>query len=196
MIKRPKVPERLRPWVGALRSRDERLDLLWELRRRARGAPGLPERPIDRLLVICLGNICRSPFGERYLANACPRLSVRSAGFGAADGDPAPNEAVCVAREFDIDLTRHAARRMTRDDAEWADLIVAMSGRHYAMMAERWPEHLGKIRMLGDFLDTAPHVIPDPWGQPAAAFRTVYAQIVRAGERLAIDLEATRGGGR
>ena len=186
------IRRRLRPLIEILRSSDARRDLRWELRRRVRGEPSLPEGPIRNVLVICLGNICRSPFAERLLAAVCPDLHVRSAGFEARDGDPAEPDAIRVASEFGVDLSDHAAHRITLADLAWADLIVGMTGRHCGMLQDRWPEHAPKHRLLGDFLAASPHAIADPWGCAAAEFRLVYRQIQLATTRLSACLATER----
>lgn len=163
-----------------LRSAEERQDLWWELGRRRAGEPALPGPRIERVLVVCYGNICRSPFAERLLARDGSGLEVRSAGFEAGDGAPAEPEAIRVAAEFGIDLSDHAARRMRREDVEWADLILGMTGRHHAMLRARWPERADRLRLLGDFLPQAPYALADPWGCPPEVFRAVYARIERA----------------
>lgn len=185
-----RIRARLRPLAEILRYSDARRDFLWELRRRREGEPSLPEGPVRNVLVVCLGNICRSPFAEHLLAAKCPQLIVRSGGFQARDGDPAEPDAIRVAVEFGADLSAHRARRITREHVEWADLIVGMTGRHHKMVRDRWPEHAPKVRMLGDFLDTPPHAIADPWGCPEAEFRSVYRQIRVATTRLSACLAA------
>lgn len=182
------------PVWRALRSRDERRDLVWEIRRRLGGEPRLPTGPVERVLVVCYGNICRSPFAERWLARSCPAIEVRSAGFEAGPGVPAEPEAIRVAAEFGVDLTDHAARRMSAEDVAWADLIVGMTGRHVGLVADRWPEGAARVRLLGDYLEVAPYGLEDPWGCPPEAFRAVYSRIVRAGSRLATRLDETRRG--
>lgn len=166
--------------LRCLRSADERQDLWWELRRRGTGEPLLPGPRIERVLVVCYGNICRSPFAERLLARACAGLEVRSAGFEAGEGDPAQPDAIRVAAEFGIDLSDHAARRMRREDVDWADLILGMTGRHHAMLHARWPERADRLRLLGDFLSGPPYALEDPWGCPPEIFRAVYRRIERA----------------
>lgn len=182
----------LRRPIGAalrlLRSVDERRDLVWELRRRAGREPALPAAPIRRVLVVCYGNICRSPFAERLLARACPGLEVRSAGFAAGQGDPAEPLAIAVAAEFGIDLADHAAHRLDRATADWADLVVGMTGRHHGMVLDRFPDRVERVRLLGDYLPAAPFGLEDPWGRPAEAFRAVYGRIEAANARLAEQL--------
>jgi protein-tyrosine phosphatase len=175
---------RLAPIARLVRSADERRDQWWELRRRLSGVPSLPETEVRNVLVVCFGNICRSPFAERLLARARPQLVVRSAGFEARNGDPAEPNAIVVAAEFGVDLSDHAAHRIAEVDVAWADLIVGMTGRHHAMLRDRWPAHASKTRLLGDFLEAPPHRLIDPWGCPPEAFRAVYARIVDATGRL------------
>ncbi len=184
------IRRKLRPLVQILRSSDERRDAFWELRRRVGSEPSLPEPRIRNVLVVCLGNICRSPFAERLLATECPRLLVHSGGFEARDGAPAESDAIRVAAEFGVDLSDHAAHRITIADLEWADLVVGMTGRHHYTVRDRWAAHTPKVRLLGDFLEAPPHAIADPWGCPEAEFRNVYSQIRLAIERLSARLTA------
>lgn len=174
------IRRRLSPVARLLRSADERRDLWWELRRRSAGVPALPAPAVRNVLVVCFGNICRSPFAERLIARDCPQLVVRSGGFEAREGDPAEADAIRMAVEFGIDLSDHAAHRLSADDAAWADLIVGMTGRHHGMLRDRWPAHAAKVRLLGDFLPTPPFGIVDPWGCPPEVFRAVYTRIVQA----------------
>lgn len=162
--------------------------------RRTRGEPELPSPPVRHVLVVCLGNICRSPFAERLLARERPGLVVRSAGFEARDGDPAERNAIEVAREFGIDLRDHAARRLSERDLVWADLVIGMTGRHQGMLRDRWPAYAGKLRLLGDFLEAPPHGLEDPWGETPEVFRAVYGRIEAAAARLAHRLPARSDG--
>lgn len=175
-----------------LRSADERRDLYFELRRRAGGEPDLPAQPIRRVLVVCYGNICRSPFAERLLARACPELEVRSAGFAAGGGDPAEPLAIEVAREFGIDLRDHVATRLDRPGVDWPDLVLGMTGRHRGMVLDRWPDRVERVRLLGDYLEAPPFGLEDPWGHPADVFRSVYQRIALATDRLCDRLVARR----
>lgn len=184
------IRRRLSPVARLLRSGDERRDLWWELRRRSGGVPALPTPAVRKVLVVCLGNICRSPFAERLIARDCPGLVVRSGGFEAREGDPAEADAIRMATEFGIDLSDHAAHRLTAEDAEWADVIVGMTGRHHGMLRDRWPTQAAKMRLLGDYLPAPPFAIVDPWGCPPETFRAVYTRIVQAADPLSALLGA------
>jgi len=113
-----------------------------------------------------------------------PHLEVRSSGLAATAGDAAQPGALRVAREFGVDLSDHSARRFDTEAMEWADVILAMQGRHPASIRRTWPRSTSKVRLLGDFLYTKPYAIEDPWGHEDAVFRSVFTRIVQANERI------------
>jgi len=88
------------------------------------------------LLVLCTGNICRSPMAEGFLRNAletrfgvgAPRVA--SAGTQGWEGSGAQPESVRAAGEREIDIADHVARRLTRSQISGADLILTMAGEH------------------------------------------------------------------
>ncbi|VDZ89757.1 tyrosine phosphatase [Lelliottia amnigena] len=66
----------------------------------------------NKILVVCVGNICRSPTAERLLKNYQPNLIVESAGLGALVGKGADERATNVAQEHDLSLDGHVARQV------------------------------------------------------------------------------------
>jgi protein-tyrosine phosphatase len=169
---------------------DLRRDALHEWRRRLRGQPELPAGPIRTVLLICHGNICRSPFAEKRLARYSPDLEVKSAGLDTEPGSPAAPGAIRTARRFDVDLGDHAARSLEPELLRWADLIVGMQGRHSTQLSRNWGIAPGKIRLLGDFLPSPPHAISDPWGESDAVFIAAFERIEEAVRRLAAALQS------
>ena len=81
-----------------------------------------------KVLTVCLGNHCRSPFAEIALARrGGPDLEVRSAGLiGKWQGEPADESMVNAARRLGHDLTEHLGQQITLDMLDWADSILAM----------------------------------------------------------------------
>jgi low molecular weight protein-tyrosine phosphatase len=94
------------------------------------------------ILVVCTGNVCRSPMAEGFLRAALvERLgeaapTVSSAGTAGWEGAGATDEAVAAARERGADIARHRARVLQRPLVEDADLIVCMGVEHRE--AVRW----------------------------------------------------------
>jgi len=97
------------------------------------------------ILVVCSGNICRSPIAEGLLRRALERRLdggapvVGSAGTIAVDGAPAMPESVEAARERGVDIHAHAARRLTPGLIDGADLIIGMAAEHRETVARLVP---------------------------------------------------------
>lgn len=173
-----------------LASPQARRNTLHEWRRRTRGEPSLPEGSIRNVLVVCQGNICRSPFAGGLLATLNPALGVRSAGLAAGAGAPADPAAIRAAAAFGVDLMPHEARPLAAEDVVWADLVLGMEGHHVIRIRRRWQEASRKTRVLGDFLPESPHVIHDPWGREDSVFAETFRRIAAAVRRVAQLLEA------
>jgi protein-tyrosine phosphatase len=98
------------------------------------------------ILVVCSGNICRSPIAEALLRRAIERRddvetpAIGSAGTIAMEGAPATREAVAAARELGVDITRHAARRLTDPMISGANLLLCMAAEHREEIEERVPD--------------------------------------------------------
>jgi protein-tyrosine phosphatase len=91
---------------------------------------------VAHVLVICTGNICRSPMAEGFLRSVLQRRfgedapTVDSAGTQGWEGSGAQPESVVAAREREVDIAEHLARRLTPAMVEGADLVLTMAGEH------------------------------------------------------------------
>jgi protein-tyrosine phosphatase len=98
------------------------------------------------ILVVCSGNICRSPIAEGLLRRAIERRDdvdtpvIGSAGTIAMEGAPATREAVTAARQLGVDIGRHAARRLTDPMIAGSDLLICMAAEHREEIEERVPD--------------------------------------------------------
>ena len=163
--------------------------ILHPLRRR-RALEALLRRPRPAtLLIICHGNICRSPFAAALLGRALPGLRVESAGFlGLARSSPAGARAAAARRG--VDLSSHRSRLLTAELARAAELIIVMDAAQRRAICDRFGRLPRDVILLGD-LDPAPiaaRAIPDPVDQPAAVFDESYACIERCAGALASAL--------
>ncbi len=132
----------------------------------------------DKILVVCVGNICRSPSGEYLLKNLLPNKTIASAGVGALVGKPADKLACQVASEHGISLEGHRAQQLTAELCHEFDLILAMEKSHIAAISEIAPEARGKIMLFSHWLNKQD--IPDPYRQSKEAFDYAYQLIEKS----------------
>jgi protein-tyrosine phosphatase len=167
--------------------------LLHRRRRRAAFTALLARQPPERVLVLCNGNIFRSPFAAAVLRRAVGPQGVRveSAGL-VGPGRPSPPDALAAAATSGVDLSTHRAQLVTADLVRWADLILVMDGRQRRILCERFGRAPRDIVLLGDF-DPEPvptRGIEDPVEQSVEVCRRVYARIARC---VAALVQALRG---
>jgi protein-tyrosine phosphatase len=131
---------------------------------------------IDRILVVCVGNICRSPMAECLLNTELGRQGkkVESAGIGALVDHPAHKFSNELMKERGLDISGHRARQISRDMIDEADLILVMESGHKWSIADLQPAARPKIHRLGEFQDLE---IEDPYKLPRSAFIRCLDQI-------------------
>jgi protein-tyrosine-phosphatase len=175
---------------GLARSLRHLPDQLLHRRRRDRSRAALRRRPPSRVLFVCLGNICRSPYAEAVLrARAgAGRLHIESAGF-MGPGREMPEKGQRVAARAGHDLSSHSSRLLTPELVRSADLIVVMDPRQRRGITRRFGSGLNLL-VLGD-LDPQPidtRAVRDPYNQAEWVFEDVYARIDRCVAVLADHL--------
>lgn len=153
------------------------------------------------VLLVCTGNICRSPIAHGLLEDRTRDLDVevRSAGTWASGGSPATDEAVSAAGELGIDIAAHRSARFTSYLADWADLILTMTEEQREEVLSEAPEADGKTFTLKSFAATQvggdepfdPDVA-DPLGRSADE----YARVAREIQGLIDDIAPTLSRGR
>jgi protein-tyrosine phosphatase len=119
----------------------------------------------QNILVVCIGNICRSPMAEALLKQSYPDRNVFSAGLEALVGHTADPMAIECMNEVGVDINTHVARLLDRDMLIEADIVFAMSNEQVRAIEERWSFSKGKVFKLCHWSRNS---IPDPYrkGKP------------------------------
>lgn len=128
---------------------------------------GTPAR--RRILIVCLGNYCRSPYAALLLArHGGDYLDVRSAGLvDKWVGGTAHPDMITAASERGYDLTRHRPAKINQAAVNSTDLILAMDRAVLARLVQLvGPEDADKLKLYLDDQD-----VPDPMGRPLEEFR-------------------------
>ena len=131
---------------------------------------------MQNVLVLCIGNICRSPIAEALLRQQFPDKTISSAGLGALLGYPADPLSIEVSAEQGVDLSAHRARQLSSWMCQAADMILVMEQRHKVEVEQLHPLVRGKVFRLGEL---GKFDIEDPHRKPREAFDTAYAHIAR-----------------
>lgn len=160
----------------------------------------MSQRP-QRLLFVCLGNICRSPAAEgvmKRLVSArglSQHIEIDSAGTSSFHiGEPADSRMRAAAASRGIELTSRARMVHRRDFAEF-DLIVAMDGKNLRELLTYPEAAAGCVRLLSDFLDDSwPCDVPDPYYGGEAGFMTVLDMLEQACPRILEYLQGEADG--
>lgn len=133
----------------------------------------------ERILVVCVGNICRSPTVEFFLKSVFPNKHISSAGLAALVGHDMDAQARKVAEQQGLFCPKHRARQLTRELCHEADLILVMEQRHRDGVSQLCPEARGKVFLLGQSSAAANTSadIADPYQKSDAFFDTTYTQL-------------------
>ena len=126
-----------------------------------------------RILIVCVGNICRSPTAEVVFRDVLGRsdIEVSSAGLQALVDRPTDSIAAELLRERGLDPDAHRARQLTSDLLAASDLVLVMERAHQARIAREHPQASGKTLLLGKWRNGLE--IPDPYRQQRPAFEHV-----------------------
>lgn len=126
---------------------------------------------ISNVLVLCVGNICRSPMGEILFSDKLARIGisvqVSSAGLGALVEYPADPLVQAIMLERGLDISQHRARQVTNQMLFDSDIIFTMSTGQQEQIEGSLPSIRGRVHRLGKW---GGYDIPDPFQRPREAF--------------------------
>ncbi len=132
------------------------------------------------ILVVCAGNICRSPTAEYIFKKQLTEksIAVSSAGLTALVDKSADSTAQKIASSHGVDMAIHHAQQLTSELVNFNDIILVMEQRQLDDLCGRYTQARGKTFLLGKWIGDKE--IPDPYKKSEAAFIHVYEQIQNA----------------
>ena len=128
------------------------------------------------ILVVCVGNICRSPMGEFLIKANHPDLHIESAGLSAMVGHSADDKALACMDLLNIDIRSHVAKQINPELLKKSDLILVMSTNQQKHIEQTWPFAKGKVFRLGHWQKQN---VADPYQHNQAFFDITCSNIQR-----------------
>ena len=134
---------------------------------------------MKKVLMVCLGNICRSPLAQGILSAKVDsdQVFVDSAGTAAYHVGEQPDErSIAIARVNGIDISNQSARKFTKEDFHNFDHIFVMdqSNLENVLNQADSQEEKNKVQLILSLADGAPNEVPDPYYGGDEGFELVY----------------------
>lgn len=143
-----------------------------------------------KVLMVCLGNICRSPLAEGILKSKTDsqHIFVDSAGTaGYHIGNNPDQRSVAVAKKYGIDISGQRCRKFNYDDFAQFDIIYAMDLSNYydilALTNDR--SEIDKVKLLLEEIASPVREVPDPYYGGTDGFEQVFELINQACDAIA-----------
>jgi protein-tyrosine phosphatase len=147
-----------------------------------------------KILMVCLGNICRSPLAQGILESKLQSddFTVDSAGTAAYHLGELPDpRSIAVARKYGIDITNQRARKFSKQDFDEFDYIYTMDSENYANIITQANSEteINKVKLiLNELQPNANKSVPDPYYGGDDGFGNVYNMLDEACSVIATKL--------
>ena len=145
------------------------------------------------ILVVCYGNVCRSPYLQAVLQRALPDIVVKSAGFVGSDR-AVPEISLALSAKRGLDLSLYRSRPLIQSTVRSADLVIVMDSNQARLIGMLFPMNHAPIVVAGDLdpeFDSS-RAIADPWNQSNDVFESSFNRLDRCAATLVRILQRAK----
>ena len=148
-----------------------------------------------KILMVCLGNICRSPLAEGILTHKTKSLNIEVDSAGTAGyhiGQLPDSRSIEIAKKYNIDLSKQRARQFSRADFDRFDVIYAMDVNNYThlvSLASNDDERNSIKLILNEINPNLCESIPDPYYGGGNGFQNIYNMLNEACDKIVQNIE-------
>ena len=148
-----------------------------------------------KILMVCLGNICRSPLAEGILSSKGKHLNIKVDSAGTAPyhiGKKPDHRSIEIANKYAIDLNQQRARQFSRADFDEFDFIYAMDTNNYAhliSLSDSETERDKIMMILNEINPNSYQSVPDPYYGGKNGFQDVYNMLDKACDKIIKNIE-------
>jgi len=154
-------------------------------------------KPKTKILMVCLGNICRSPLAEGIMQQKINARSLNAETYSSGTSnyhisEPADPRTIAIARHHGVDITTHRVTQFKADDFDKYDMIFVMdnSNMKSVLRLARTESDYKKVRLIMSAIsDRKSMEVPDPYYSDKEGFELVYNMLDEACEKIADELE-------
>ncbi|MBL6978774.1 MAG: hypothetical protein ISR61_07485 [Desulfobacteraceae bacterium] len=139
------------------------------------------------ILFVCSANVCRSFLAENLLKQELEKenikdISVASAGLNTFDLNEPDRKMVAHLSKIGIPPGEHRPKQISKQDVDWANIILVMETDHAKKIMDLWPEAKTKLQVFGRFVSAGPSIddVIDPFGKSSYHYRLAQSQITLA----------------
>ena len=147
-----------------------------------------------KILMVCLGNICRSPLAEGILKNKAKHLNVVVDSAGTANYHIGKNpdiRSIEIAKKHGIDIKNQIARQFTKNDFKNFDIIYVMDKQNYYDIIQQATSEFDKkkVKLILNEINTNIDSVPDPYYGGENGFNIVYEMLDKACKKIIFNIE-------
>jgi len=147
-----------------------------------------------KVLMVCLGNICRSPLAEGLLASKVDQEKIQVDSAGTSDyhiGHSPDKRSIAVASTNKLDISQQKGRQFTKEDFDTFDYIFVMDNANYddVIKLARNDEDKRKVELILNKIFPHENVdVPDPYYGGEHGFKNVYEMLDEATSIIAKEI--------